>query len=284
LTSNASTAIRQDCDAVPAFDDDIRGFYESYAEAERLDTDFRLEGARTRELLERFLPPPPASVLDVGGGPGGYALWLAERGYEVHLVDPMPRHVEQAKAASEDAHPLASATVGDARRLDHPDAGVDALLMLGPLYHLTEADQRARALAEARRVLRPEGPILAAGISRFASALDGLRTGFLHDPQFEAIVERDLRDGQHRNPSRHPLWFTTAYFHLPDELRSEVAAAGFREVEVLAIEGIGDWLPDLDDWLDDAQRRELLMRTLSRLEREPSLLGGSSHLMAVGRA
>ena len=270
---------------MPAFDDEIRAFYERYPEAERLDTDFRLEAARTRELIERFLPPAPATVLDVGGGPGGYAVWLAEQGYEVHLVDPVPLHVEQATAAAQEAsRPLASAAVGDARRLEHADESVDALLMLGPLYHLTEADQRAQALAEARRVLRPGRPMLAAAISRFAPVLDGLRRGFLLDPEFEAIVERDLRDGQHRNPSRHPRWFTTAYFHLPDELRREVAAAGFSEVEVLAIEGLGDWLPDLDDWLDDVHRREVLMRTLHRMERELSLLGGSPHLMAVGRA
>jgi ubiquinone/menaquinone biosynthesis C-methylase UbiE len=271
--------------AVPAFDEEIRAFYERYAEATRLETDFRLEGVRTRELIERYLPPAPATVLDVGGGPGGYALWLAERGYEVHLVDPVALHVEQADAASQDAgRPLASAAVGDARRLDHADGGMDALLMLGPLYHLTEAEERARALAEARRVLRPGGRLLAAAISRFASAIDGLRKDYLRDPDFEAIVDRDLRDGQHRNPTRHERWFTTAYFHLPDELRSEVAAAGFHEVEVLAIEGVGDLLPNLDDWLDDTDRREVLMRTLRRLEREPSLLGGSSHLMAAARA
>lgn len=270
---------------MPAFDEEIRAYYERYPEAQRLETDFRMEAARTRELIERFLPPAPATVLDVGGGPGGYALWLAERGYEVHLVDPVPLHVEQADAASRDAgRPLASATVGDARRLDHADDSVDALLLLGPLYHLGEADQRARALAEARRVVRPGGAMLAAAISRFASALDGLSKGLLLDPEFEAIVERDLRDGQHRNPTRHERWFTTAYFHLPDELGGEVAAAGFHEVEVLAIEGLGEWLPDLDDWLDDTRRREVLMRTLRRLEREPSLLGGSPHLMAVGRA
>jgi ubiquinone/menaquinone biosynthesis C-methylase UbiE len=270
---------------VPAFDEEILTFYERYPEAQRLETDFRLEAARTRELIERFLPPAPATVLDVGGGPGGYALWLAERGYEVHLVDPVPLLVEQADAASRDAsRPLAGAIVGDARRLDHADDGVDALLMLGPLYHLTEACERARALAEARRVLRPGGPMLAAAISRFASALDGLGKGLLLDPEFEAIVERDLRDGQHRNPTRHEGWFTTAYFHRPDELGSEVAAAGFHEVAVLAIEGLGDWLPDVDDWLDDTHRREVLMRTLRRLEREPSLLGASPHLMVVGRA
>ena len=156
--------------------------------------------------------------------------------------------------------------------------------MLGPLYHLTEPGDRARALAEARRVLRPGAPMLAAAISRFAPALDGLARGLLLEPGFEEIVERDLREGQHRNPTRHPRWFTTAYFHVPAELKRELDDAGFRRVEVLAIEGPGECVADLDDWLSDRDRRELLMRTLRRLEGESSLLGASPHLMGVGRA
>jgi ubiquinone/menaquinone biosynthesis C-methylase UbiE len=270
---------------MPPLDEEIRAYYDRGEEAVRLETLFRLEAARTRELLERFLPPPPATVLDVGGGTGAYALWLAERGYEVHLVDPVPLHVEQARAASGAAsRPLASVELGDARELDRDDGSVDAVTMLGPLYHLTEPDDRARALSEAQRVLGPGGPMLAAAISRFASVLDGLRLGFLLDPEFESIVERDLRDGQHRNPARHPHWFTTAYFHVPAELEREVNGAGFREVEVVGVEVLGDWLPELDDWLAHPARRELLMRTLRRVEREPSLLGASPHLLAVGRA
>ena len=266
-------------------DEEIHAYYERGEEAARLRTDFRLEAARTRELLGRFLPSPPATIVDVGGGPGAYALWLADRGYEVHLVDPVPLHVEQATAASRSVRrPLASATVGNARELDLSDDSVDAITMLGPLYHLTEVDDRLRALSEARRVLRPGARLLAAAISRFASALDGLRSGLLLEPGFEAIVEQDLRDGQHRNPTRHPRWFTTAYFHLPEALAEELSAAGFRDVDVLAIEGPGDWLADLDEWLADQGRSELLLRTLRRLEREPSLLGMSPHLLAVGRA
>lgn len=266
-------------------DDEIRAYYERGEEAGRLQTAFRLEEARTRELLERFLPPSPATVLDVGGGAGAYALWLAERGYDVHLVDPVALHVEQAAAASRAApRPLASTAIGDARALDRGDATVDAVMMLGPLYHLTDAADRMRALSEARRVLRPGAPLLAAGISRFAPALDGLRHGSLHDPEFEAIVEQDLRDGQHRNPTRDPRWFTSAYLHLPPELEREVSEAGFRDVEVLAIEGLGGWLEGADEWLSEQGPRELLLRTVRRLEREPSLLGVSPHLMAIGRA
>ncbi|WP_410583166.1 hypothetical protein [Amycolatopsis sp. lyj-108] len=92
---------------------------------------------------------------------------------------------------------------------------------------------------EAHRVLRPGGLLLAAGISRFASTLDGPRTGAITDGTFEAIVQDDLLTGVHRNPDvqGRPEWFTLAYFHAPDELREEVRHSGFPDADVFAVEG-----------------------------------------------
>jgi ubiquinone/menaquinone biosynthesis C-methylase UbiE len=245
----------------------------------------RLEFTRTCELVERFFPPPPAVVLDVGGGPGVYACWLARKGYEVHLVDPVALHVEQAREASrhQPDHPLAGAAVGDARQLDFPDAGTDAVLLLGPLYHLTERDDRQAAWREARRVLRPGGIVLAAAISRFASTLDGLVRGLFDDPVFAAIAERDLRDGQHRNPTTHPLYFTTTYFHRPEELKVEAGEAGLFHEATLGVEGPGWLLQDFDSWWTDQARRERLLAVARAVEAEPTMLGVSAHLVAAAR-
>lgn len=150
--------------------------------------------------MERLLPSPPAAVLDVGGGPGTYAAPLARRGYRVHLVDPVPLHVEQAREVAGSA-PAAgfTALAGDARHLDEPDQSQDAVLLFGLLYHLTGQADRRQALEEARRVPRPGGRLLAMAVCRFASLLDGLYAGWLDDPDFRPIVEQDLADGQHRN-------------------------------------------------------------------------------------
>ncbi|MBX9627149.1 MAG: class I SAM-dependent methyltransferase [Gemmataceae bacterium] len=244
-----------------------------------------LELARTQEVARRHLPPPPAVVLDVGGGPGVYAGWLAGLGYEVHLVDPVPLHVEQAAELSrrQPDRPIASVAVGDARRLDRPDASADAVLLLGPLYHLTDRADRLAALLEAGRVLRPGGVVLAAAISRFASALDGLRLGLLDDPAFRAIVDQDLTDGQHRNPTNHPHYFTTTYFHHPDELRAEVGEAGLRCEAVLGVEGPAWLLGDFDRQWADPGRREHLLHVVRRMEADPAVLGVSAHLLAVAR-
>jgi len=239
----------------------------------------RIEFARTKDLLRRFLPPP-ADVLDVGGGPGTYAAWLAGLGYRVHLVDVVPLHVEQAALAAERSGHRFTVEVGDARRLEQPASSFDAVLLLGPLYHLTGREERVQALVEARRVVRSGGPVIASAISRDASLFDGLASGFLGDPTFDAIVERDLREGQHRNPTDRVEWFTTAYFHHPGELRTEIDDAGLSLGALLGIEGPGQLVRDL--W-DDPERRDHVLRVARVIEGEPTLLGLSSHLLVVAR-
>jgi ubiquinone/menaquinone biosynthesis C-methylase UbiE len=271
-------------DALSPAPEAIASHYASAYEANRLHQGAgQLDRERSRELLARFLPPAPAAVLDIGGGPGGHACWLAARGYQVHLIDITPLHVELARraSASQPGAPLASAEVGDARALSWPDGAADAVVLFGPLYHLTGGADRLQALGEARRVLRPGGVLLAAAVSRFASALDGLCRAFLKDPQFADIVRRDLADGQHRNPTGRPEYFMDTFFHHPDELRSEVAQAGFRVGGVYAVEGPCWLLPDFDAWWDDGVYRERLLGIARALEAEPSLLGASAHLVAA---
>ena len=266
---------------------EIIAYYQQGKEAARLLHGVgQLEFARTQELILRDLPEPPAVVYDVGGGPGLYACWLAGLGYEVHLVDATPLHVEQARHASslQPDRPVASCEVGDARSLAVADGTAGAVLLLGPLYHLTAQDDRLAALREARRILKPGGVLFAAVITRFASAMDGLVGEALLDPDFVAIVEQDLKDGQHRNPHSDRDYFTTAFFHTPEELRREVAAAGFSNCELLGIEGPGCLMPDIGARWQDPRRREILLRVARYVEAEPSLLGISSHLLAVARA
>jgi SAM-dependent methyltransferase len=267
------------------FDRVIADFYERAPEETRLEQGpFQLEEARTRDLIQRYAPPPPGTVVDVGGAAGAYALWLAEAGYEVHLIDPAPRLVAEAQARSAAAkRPLASCRVGDARALDVPAETADVVLLLGPLYHLTDPGDRARSLQEAARVLRPGGWLFAAAISRWASALDGLARDLLQDPRFALIVEHDLRDGQHRNPTERLDYFTTAYFHRPEDLVAEVRAAGLALEGVFGLEGPGWILPDVAERMGDARRRASLLHVARMVETEPSVLGSSAHLLAVAQ-
>jgi len=264
---------------------EIRAYYEAAVEEDRLrNGPPQLEFVRTQDILRRTLPGPPVTVLDVGGGPGAYALWLAELGYRVHLIDPVPRHVIQAQSRSQQsAKPLASCTVGDARNLQWQDCSSEGVLLLGPLYHLIDRAERLRALREAYRVLSPGGYLFAAGISRFASLLDGLSEDMFADPPFWRIVEQDLREGIHHNETGRLEYFTTAQLHRPEELEEEVKEGGFVEVAVLGLEGVGWLLPDFAERWRDPRRRDDLLKAAQALEREPSIRGVSAHLLAVAR-
>jgi SAM-dependent methyltransferase len=267
---------------VPEIDPEIRAFYERGLEAARLGGGFPsgpLELARTQEILLRYLGPPPLEILDVGGGPGIYAAWLAERGDRVHLIDPVSLHVEQARAA----HPKVTADVGDARKLPQVNTSVDVVLLLGPLYHLVDREDRLRALREARRVLRPGGLLFAAAISRFAALLDLLvRLDRLHEPEVFRIAEEGVQTGVFRGAEGE--LFTTAYLHGPEELREEVLEADFELDAVLNVEGPGFLVHDFETRWRDPVRREAMLGAARLVESEAAMLGASSHLLAIARA
>jgi SAM-dependent methyltransferase len=260
---------------------EIIGHYtDEVDEGERIATGFgQLELVRVQEVVRRHLPTGRLRVLDVGGGTGVHARWLAADGHAVHLVDPVPRHVEQAAAVDG-----VTSELGDARQLSGDDDSVDVVLLFGPLYHLIDPADRQLALVEARRVVRPGGLVFIAGISKFASLFDGLARGFLFEPDFPAIVERDLREGEHRNPTTFPHFFTSAHFHHPDELRAEVSTAGLEISELVGLEGLAGWLPQLAPRWEEPEGRELILYAARAVESEPALLGLSAHLLVVARA
>jgi SAM-dependent methyltransferase len=269
----------------PQPDREILQYYERGKERDRLDAargGGPLERERTREVLARHLPVPPATVVDVGGGAGVHALWLSSLGYHVHLRDPVPLHVEQAEAdARERGLSLISAAVGDARAIDLPEASADVVLLLGPLYHLQERADRRTALLEARRILRTGGLLLAAAVSRWSPILGGLAVGLLENPEHLRVVEAAAETG--RFDPKPPSGFTRAYFHRPEELREEVSSAGFGVMELVGLEGVGFAFEDFAHRWADPKKREALMEAARLIEEVPELLGLSPHLLLVAQ-
>jgi len=263
--------------------DAAREHYPDADERGRLDTPFgQVEFARTTEILAARLPAAPAVVADVGGGPGRYALWLAERAYTVHHRDLVPAHVEQLSADAAARDLVVDSTVCDARALDLGDGSADAVLLLGPLYHLTRRADRLAALREAARVVRPGGPVFAVAISRWAPRLHGAVAEKLyeHYRSIDGQVATVERSG--RLEPLEPRAFS-GYCHRPAELRSEIRAAGLEVMDLEGVEGIAFALQDLEERLADPRGREVVLEAARALSRVPELLGLSPHLLATAR-
>lgn len=267
-----------DTTRAPQLHPHIAAYYDQrYDEVHRLSANAfgRLEFERTKELLSRELPPVPAHILDVGGGPGIYAAWLAALGYTVTLIDPVARHLEQAAE-----HATFTVEAGDARALRAPDASADAVLLLGPLYHLPDPADRAQALREANRVAKPGGLIAAAFISRQAPILDlasklAINDDAIHD-ELSTLSRQGANDFQ--------TGFTVAYFHTIDEIRQDFQAADLAQPTITGIEG--PLFPLLSSGLAEgsADHFHAALRTARLAEDHPELLPASAHLLAVTHA
>ena len=256
----------------------MRAYYEQGKERDRLTgVKGALELERTKEILRRRLPPAPAIVADIGGGPGRYALWLADLGHTVHHRDLMELHVDELRAAG---HRSIQTAVGDARHLDLPDSSVDAVLLLGPLYHLPERAERIQAMREAGRIVRPGGPVFIAAISRWAPRLDGVLQERLYEqnPDFLDLLPAVERTGN--LPPVVPDGFV-GYTHRPGELAEEVSAAGLRLADLVGVEGLPLAGSDMQSRVEDPVAWEVLLDAARAIERVPELMGLSPHLLAT---
>lgn len=261
-------------------EDEIDAYYGRGAERERLAVGMgALEFERTQEILRRALPPAPSIIADIGGGPGRYASWLAGLGYRVRHRDLMPLHVEQLRTQ---LNPHIETACGDARELDLDSESVDAVLLLGPLYHLSDRRDRVRALMEAARVVRTGGPVVAAVISRWAPRLDGIMTLRLYRefPAFLDIVTDNETTG--RLAPAHVGGFS-AFTHRPDDLKDEIADAGLELIDLVGVEGMPLTAADAQARRSDPHDWSMVLEAARAVERVPELLGVSPHLIATAR-
>jgi SAM-dependent methyltransferase len=251
-------------------------------ERDRLSTAIgQVEFTRTTELILAALPPAPATVADIGGGPGRYAIWLARLGYHVVHRDVVPLHVEQVREdAAREGITLESA-LGDARSIDLASGAVDAVLLLGPLYHLPLRRDRITALAEARRIVKPGGPVFASAISRWAPRLHGDVALQLRE-RFPIVAEQLVK--VERNGVLMPLFPGSflGYCHRPNQLRRELRAAGLERVELASVEGIAFALADLEERMADPATRAVVLEAARATGRVPELVGLGPHLLATG--
>ncbi len=262
--------------------EDVIDYYARGAEFSRLESDEGvLEALRTKELLGRFITGQRIKILDVGGGVGVYASWLAELGHHLHLVDPVLVHLEKARRRAGDP-PRFEVSQADARSLRFEDDLFDAVLVMGPLYHLHERGDRILAASEAHRVCRSGGTVIATAISRYGPMLNGLRDGWITQPDSFERLQRGLEDGV-RPPQPQGASFPQSHYHLADELEEELHEGGLGVTEVLGIEGPGWLYPNFKQMWTDRVMRERILWAARALESNPFMKHVSAHLMAIAQ-
>ena len=279
-----------------SIDEAVLAGYNAGIERNRLNTGIgRIEFAYTKELLTAHLPPPPAVIYDIGGGYGEYAWWLTSLGYEVHLFDLSETNIAMSAVLAEQypEHALHSAEVCDARCVPRADHTADAVLLMGPLYHITEYAERLAALAECKRLLRPGGMLFAAALTPYSVLLHRItvyhteyseKRIVLDDPAFLSMVARELSDGHHENPNQSVYnGLGTSHLHTADALRTELTAGGFPDADIHGVMG-GAWLAqDLDTLWEDPAARETLMKTVRMLDGHKEIIGLSGHLLGIAK-
>ena len=261
----------------------ILDFYQKYDEDGRMSRR-PLEFARCKEIITRYLSKDKMTILDIGGGTGAFSFWLSEQGHAVSLLDFVPEHIETVHRHEEEKGlRLEASVIGDACCLPFGDNCFDLILLMGPLYHLTQRQDRLKALREAYRVTSPGGTIICETISRFSSLIDGFFLDFIKDPEFAPIMKEDLISGLHRDTSSGRNYFTDAYFHHPDDVPGEIAAAGFRFEKLIAVTSFGSMIPDIETKMKKLDFSKLLLETIKDVECEKSLMGISSHFIGIGK-
>ena len=254
-----------------------------------------IEFERTKEILLEKLPPPPAVIYDIGGAYGEYAWWLALRGYEVHLFDLSETNIAMS-AELADEYPgtcLAAATVCDARSIPRPDASADAVLLMGPLYSITEYEERILAIRESRRLLKGGGLLFSAALTPYSVLVSRLavyhendtpKRRELDDPAVLGIIERALEDGCYINPEKSIAnGIGSSHLHTAKALREELRCGGFDASIVHGVMG-GAWLaPNIHELMENESTRRTLMKTVRMLDTHEEIIGLSGHLLAVSR-
>lgn len=273
--------------------DEIYDFYNAGAEIGRLERGLgKVEFYRTKEILAHYLPLDRSDsskvIYDVGGGIGVYSRWLASYGHEVHLLELAENAVNYAKEHLMKDRITFTAETADALHLPRPDDSADVVLLMGPLYHLQKAEDRAAALREAYRVLKDGGLLMAAGISKYSSTTWALSVyrednDYIDDPIFFDMLRGKLTTGHHNRPKEYPYLIAKSYFATPHSFVEEMEGAGFTVVNSHAVEGCIWFTPHLDEKWEDFDSRERLLEIVHLTEHDTEMMGMSPHFMVVGR-
>lgn len=258
----------------------IEVFYNKASEETRLDKGMGIfEFERIKSLIDKYIPFSASKIIDIGGGTGKYSEWLAEKGHQVHLVEPISKHIKIAQNRANKLKNKFSVHLGESRKLEFPNNYADLIILHGPLYHLQKKEDRDLTICEAKRVLKNDGIILGFAINYTASTLVGLLNGLIHKKPFFEMCKEELITGMHNPPDDFPWLLAEAYYHKPEQLKDEFINQELIYLNTYAVEGMA--------WLDkeyfanmlNHKRQKTLLELVQITENDSYLLPFSPHMM-----
>lgn len=258
----------------------IEIFYKKASEETRLEKGMGVfEFERIKSLIEKYIPSTPCKIIDIGGGTGKYSEWLAQKGHQVYLVEPISKHIQIAKCRANKLKNPYSILSGESRNLEFKNNFADLIILHGPLYHLQKKEDRNLSIKEAKRVLKKDGIILGFAINYTASTLVGLLNGLIHKKSFFEMCKEELTTGIHNQPEDFPWLLAEAYYHKPEELKEEFIDQGLTYLNTYAVEGMA--------WLDkhyfasmqNDKKKKTLTELIEITENDSYLLPFSPHMM-----
>ncbi|WP_435801156.1 class I SAM-dependent methyltransferase [Polaribacter sp.] len=259
---------------------ELEDFYNKASEETRLEKGMGIfEFERIKELIQLHISKSKSIIIDIGGGTGKYAEWLAKDGHQVHLVEPVLKHIKLAEKRAQKLKNPFSVTIGEAKKLPYKNDTADLVILHGPLYHLQKREDRVTAILEAKRVLKKGGIILGFAINYTASTLVGLMNGMIHANSFFDMCKQELTTGIHNAPKDFPFLLADAYYHKPQHLKEEFLEQNLEFINLFAVESL--------IWLDseyfanmiDKKKSKTLKELQKLTQNDEYLLPFSPHMM-----
>ncbi len=268
--------------------DRVRSYYDGFNEWRRLKSaPGKLEFLRTMRIVESSIEKG-ASVLDLGGGPGRYTIALARAGFRPSLADLSPGLIKRARKRIQRAgcaNEVEAIEVVDGRSLAcFPDDTFDAVLALGPYYHLVTDTDRLHLASEIRRASKPGAWIAVAFLPRLAGVRGLIQRSATRSAQVpEGTLLSTLKSGVFHNGER---WgFQEGWYAEPTEIRDLFEGAGCKTLSMVSVKGVaaGQEKAVLRLRKHSEAAFEEVLDVIKRTQERPELVGSADHALWIGR-
>jgi len=259
----------------------ILDYYTQYNEENRLtkDQSHKIEFITCTNALDKIISQK-SKILELGAGSAEYSFYYAKNGHDVTATDLVQKNLDGIENRL-GLHPEIKLNCKrvDARDLsDFQNSSFDAVLNLGPLYHLIEKSDQKKCFSESLRVLKPEGILAVAYINKYfyiPYCLKNDRADILEDNFVNKVIDKGYIE------AKDEFW-TDVNFFSPKEIEELLLHYGVEIIDHVATDTISPMIADSINSLNEHQYSKWVNYHLKTC-REPSILGLSNHSLIICR-